>query len=253
LVASTLTPGEPQGSSRAGRTSNTDALDRYLSSYTPFNAWLIGRRYQELSRFFVGETCLELGSSEGSGTEHLLRRFQRVVAVDGSELALEALRGRYQTERLETIHSLFEELDLGGRTFDTVLLAHVLEHVDDPIATLVAARDLLRPDGVLIVDVPNGDSLHRQVGVKMGLLRERTELNDADRSIGHQRVYTPKTFQRDIETAGLRLKTFGGMFIKVLSNAQTERVFDEAQLEALFTVGCDNPAIAAEIFVVATR
>jgi 2-polyprenyl-3-methyl-5-hydroxy-6-metoxy-1,4-benzoquinol methylase len=228
-------------------------LDAYVPGYTSFNDWLIRRRYQELAKHFVGNACLELGSSEGSGTEYLLQHFDHVVAVEGSERALDALRRKYPSDRLETIHALFEEVELGDRKFDTVVLAHVLEHVDDPIVLLVMAKRLLAPGGLLVVDVPNGDSLHRQVGVKMGLLRQRTELNDADRSIGHQRVYTPETFRQDIETAGLSVRTRGGMFIKVLSNAQTEAVFDELQLEALFSVGCDNFEIAAEIFAIATN
>ena len=84
----------------------------------------------------------------------------------------------------------------------------------------------------------------------MGMLKTKTDLNDADLSIGHQRVYTPETFKNDINKAGLAVETFGGMFVKVTSNSQTEEVFNTDQLEALFQVGVDNPEIAAEIFVI---
>lgn len=233
------------------KNTNQEALDNYIGSYTAFNDWLIARRYKELKRYFRGRDCLELGSAEGMGTGFLLEYFEHVVAVDGSQVALDEVKRRFKTKKLETVHAFFEELDLGGRHFDTIILAHILEHVDDPKKVLKHAKKFLKKDGVLIIDVPNGCSLHRQVGVKMGLLSKVTELNKADLSIGHQRVYTPDTFKKDVESCDLRIKTYGGMFIKVLSNSQTEKVFDEKQLEALFNVGLDNPDIAAEIFIVA--
>jgi 2-polyprenyl-3-methyl-5-hydroxy-6-metoxy-1,4-benzoquinol methylase len=226
-------------------------LDSYLSNYTPFNDWLITRRYQYLRQFFQGRRCLEMGSAEGSGTPYLLDHFDKVTIVDGSKEAVDHVAEKLGSSKLRPVHSYFEDLDLGDEKFDTIVLAHVLEHVSTPRVTLKKAKQYLAPGGVIIADVPNGSSLHRQVGVEMGLLKEKTELNDADLSIGHQRVYTPDTFRDELIEAGLKIKKFGGMFVKVLSNAQTEKVFNAEQLEALFHVGAKNPEIAAEIFAIA--
>jgi len=228
-------------------------LDSYMANYTKFNDWLITRRYEYLKQYFAGDSCLELGSAEGSGTPYLIDFFNEVTIVDGSEDAINEVVKKIKSPRLTAIHSYFEDLDLNGKKFDTIVLAHILEHVDDPVAVLKIAGSFLKDDGVIIADVPNGDSLHRQVGVKMGLLKKNVELNEADLSIGHQRVYTPSTFKKDISKAQLNIVTSGGMFIKVLSNSQTEKVFDTLQLEALFNVGVDNPDIAAEIFAICTR
>lgn len=226
-------------------------LDSYVANYTDFNDWLIRQRYVLLGKHFRGQTCLELGPGPAEGTPFLLDRFAHVVSVDGSQKAIDDLAARFGDRGLETVCSYFEELDLGGRTFDTVVLAHILEHVDDPQAVLAAARRFMAPGAVMIVDVPNAMSLHRQVGVEMGLLGEVTELHAGDLSIGHQRVYTPETFRAEIEAAGLTIELFGGVFIKILSNAQTEKAFDAEQLEALLAIGERYPDIAAEIYVVA--
>lgn len=226
-------------------------LDTYLAGYTKFNDWLIERRYQRLREFFTGDSCLEMGVAEGAGISNLLDNFSHVTVVDGSKTAVDAIKERFQNDSLTAVHSYFEQMDFGETRFSTILMAHILEHVDDPVTVLQQAKKFVAPGGIMIIDVPNGSSLHRQLGVKMGLLKKKTDLNEADLSIGHQRVYTPETFKSDVEKAGLKIRHFGGMFIKVLSNAQTEATFDAKQLEGLFKVGEDNPEIAAEIYIIA--
>lgn len=227
-------------------------LDSYLSNYTEFNDWLIQQRYRYLRRFFTGNSCLELGSAEGSGTQFLINHFDELTIVDGSKDAVEKVRNDLSSPKLTAIHSYFEDMDLGDKKFDTIVLAHILEHVNDPQEVLKQAKKYLSSNGVMIIDVPNGNSLHRQIGVEMGLLTEKTQLNEADHSIGHQRVYLPQVFKDEIERANLVTREFGGMFLKVLSNSQTEKVFNEEQLEALFKVGCKNPDISAEMYIIAT-
>jgi len=228
-------------------------LDAFeFSSYAGFNAQLIRWRYDILARYFTGSSCLELGSSDGQGTARLLEHFATVTAVDGSLDATTNLHQRYPNRNLTVVHSYIEDLELPNH-FDTVVAAHILEHVSDPAQVLAVASRHLAPGGILLVDVPNGMSLHRQIGVLMGLLETETALNDADRSIGHQRVYTPECFKAEIVSSGLVIEEFGGIFLKVLSNAQTEERFDRAQLAAMLILGERYPELASEIYVVARR
>ena len=46
---------------------------------------------------------------------------------------------------------------------DAVVLWHVLEHLPDPAAALARVRGWLRPDGVVVVGVPNLDSLQARI------------------------------------------------------------------------------------------
>jgi SAM-dependent methyltransferase len=43
---------------------------------------------------------------------------------------------------------------LANRTFDAVLLISVLEHLRDPLLVISAVRELLKPSGVLLINVP---------------------------------------------------------------------------------------------------
>ena len=61
--------------------------------------------------------------------------------------------GRAIAER----HGIEFLADLGalhGRTFSVVLCHHVLEHVADPLGTLVQIRELVKPGGRLVLSVP---------------------------------------------------------------------------------------------------
>ena len=51
------------------------------------------------------------------------------------------------------------QLDLPAGRFDLCIYWHVLEHLHDPAASLLAARRALRPGGRLVIAVPNLDSL----------------------------------------------------------------------------------------------
>lgn len=225
-----------------------------FSTHEGLNGLLIDYRYRVLAKYFEGKSCLELGCADGRGIGVLLDNFEKVTAVDGSRKLLDGLKklARSRSSRLTLVHSMFEELALEEK-FDTILLGHILEHVDDPAKVVKVARRHLKKRGVLIADVPNGDSIHRQMGVRLGMLKRVTDLNDADRSIGHQRVYQWPAFRAEFEKQKLSIEHAGGYFLKPLSNAQLEKMLTREQLEALFDLGADQPEIAADIFVVCRR
>ncbi|MFJ4712399.1 class I SAM-dependent methyltransferase [Streptomyces sp. NPDC088785] len=73
----------------------------------------------------AGARVLELGCGVGRVTHALLERGFEVTAVDESPDMLERVRGA------RTVRSAIEDLDLGGETFDVVLLASLLVNTGD--------------------------------------------------------------------------------------------------------------------------
>lgn len=57
-----------------------------------------------------------------------------------------------------------ESEDFGEKKFDVITLWHVLEHMENPTVLLKKVREILKDDGVLIIQVPNNESM----GFKFG-------------------------------------------------------------------------------------
>jgi len=81
--------------------------------------------------------------------------------------------------------------------YDVITMWHVLEHVPGPMATLKAARDLLRRDGRLVVVCPMMDSLAASwFGASWFGMRELPR---------HLTHFSQKTLRRHLEAAGFEV------------------------------------------------
>ncbi len=137
------------------------ALSRMESTYREFVA---GDHVRFLQRYLPLEdnrrTLLDIGC--GSGTFlHLARcRGFQPHGMDVSERAVAAAREQYQLPvRQGGIGSQAWE----GHRFDVVTMFHVLEHLPDPRDALIYAAGLLKPEGRLILQVPNASSFQARL------------------------------------------------------------------------------------------
>lgn len=199
-------------------------------------------------RHVVGSSILELGPAEGVMTELMVKAGFTVTAVEGSPLLAKALESRLPD--VTVVNCLFEEFEPMEK-FDTIVLSHVLEHLDDPDAILSSLRSWLRPGGVVVSSVPNANSLHRQAAVYMGTLSHVGQLNATDMSHGHMRVYTPESFHDVFRRNHLQIKESGGYWLKTLANFQIEAWYTTDMFDAYLRLGETYPSIAAEIYIVA--
>mgnify|MGYP001275832651 CR=1 FL=1 len=222
------------------------ASDWYHKEQLDFDKRLIRFRYQELQPYISGPLGLELGPAEGEMTQLLLNDFERLVVVDGADSLLDKIP---DADNLEKVHSLFEEYQ-PDQLINTIVMEHILEHVADPSLLLRRVKKWLAPEGKLLIGVPNGDSFHRLVAVKMGMLENPCTLNARDLALGHRRVYTPGSFKAEIEQAGLSVVRMGGVFFKPLSNQQIQDGWTEEMIQGFYELGNDFPENAAELFAV---
>jgi 2-polyprenyl-3-methyl-5-hydroxy-6-metoxy-1,4-benzoquinol methylase len=233
-------------SSDAERQRVAASSDWYLKEQLDFDKRLIRYRYLAAKKKLLGPHGLELGPAEGEMTQFLINDFDTLTVVDG---AAELLSQIPDYENIVKVHSLFEDYRPEEK-FNSIIMEHILEHVDDSVGLLRRVKEWLAPGGRLFLGVPNGNSIHRLVAVKMGLLSHPCELNDRDHSLGHRRVYTSATFQGDISRSGLKIVESGGVFFKPLSNGQIQENWTEEMIEGFYELGKDFPENAAEIYAI---
>ncbi|MDD4587593.1 MAG: class I SAM-dependent methyltransferase [Heliobacteriaceae bacterium] len=204
--------------------------------------------------FFSGNSCLEMGCADGGMTRYLSRDFTDIVAVDGSPVMLNRLRQAVEAPNLLIVESELEHLRL-DRKFSNVVVAHVLEHVQNPVQVLRVAYEHLLPDGQVFITVPNGLSLHRKLGKAMGLISVETALTAADLQIGHRRVYVWDTLRADVAAAGLVPIHEEGVFLKPFTNEQMELLATRYPtiLTGLEALGKQIPDLASELLIIAAQ
>lgn len=225
----------------AGHFSMKDGFNGYMNKY----------RVSKILELCRGDSVLDLGSADVFMAEALSPFFMQIVSVDGSKELIERARARLGKDtNITLVHSLIEEFNTSQR-FDLVLLSFILEHVVDPVAVAAKALTFAKPGGAMLVMVPNARSLHRRVGVALGLLSKVDDFSEEDIRQGHRRVYTEELLCDELKQAGATIETSGTFFIKPLSNPQMEQLGTKVA-DAFFEVSRDLPGLGSMIFVKCT-
>ena len=225
-----------------------EAVARLYDSSKDFDYHLIRYNFRFMQDRLRGPRILEMGCANGVMTERLSAHFPAVDVVDGSEIYLKDVSNRLRKRKnIRYFHSLFESFAPVDR-YNSIIMARVLEHLIDPVRMLRTVAEWLEPNGQVHIVVPNALSLHRRIGVAMGLIPSCDSLDERDLQVGHKRVYGIETIRTDVESAGLVVRDLAGIFLKPLSNAQMEK-WEGKILDALFEVGKDLPNYCAEIYV----
>lgn len=135
---------------------------------------------------------LDFGCGTGGFLRTMAGRGWQVLGLDSSEVAVEAVRTRYD---LPALVGTLPHPELRPGSFDVVTMWHVLEHLHRPLDALREAFRLLVPGGKLVVAAPNLDSLpYRVFGPAwFGL--------DLPRHLTH---FTPPTLTAMLHAAGFR-------------------------------------------------
>jgi SAM-dependent methyltransferase len=185
-------------------------------------------------------SVLELGFVDGQWTDRFLARGCRLTIVEGAARNLQYGKTKYSGRTDVTfVHSTFEAFE-SKEQFDCILMGGILKHLDDPLRLLMRSRAWMKPTGLLIATTPNARSLHRRVGLHLGLLSNLDDLSPTDRKVGNLHHYDIDSFRSLLSSGGYTVERIGTAMIKPVSS---DRMADwpDALLVALDRIADEIP------------
>jgi SAM-dependent methyltransferase len=123
-----------------------------------------------------------------------------VIGVDCDSSVVDVARTRIRSAAVANIEQRgWSEAVREFAPFDVVLFGDVLEHTRDPLPILQEARELLGPEGKVIVSVPNVANLRVRIALFLGNF-DYQEAGILD--WGHLRFFTRRTARELMDEAG---------------------------------------------------
>jgi 2-polyprenyl-3-methyl-5-hydroxy-6-metoxy-1,4-benzoquinol methylase len=121
-------------------------------------------------RPMAGMSVLDVGCGWAQALLHFKSKGAECYGFDPADEAVE--HGR--KNGMNVVKAGMDQMDVfGGKRFDVVTLMNVLEHVADPIGVLTEIRaKVLKPDGVLVIEVPNEFNAFQVCGQKVNDLHQ---------------------------------------------------------------------------------
>ncbi len=207
--------------------------------------------------FFLKGNLLELGSYKGDLTRRIMPYFEDITCVEASDIAISDARIRLG-DKVNYFNSTFETVALPV-CYQNIIMTHVLEHLDDPVAILKRVNnEWLADNGRFFLVCPNANAPSRQIAVKMGLISHNSAVTPAEAEHGHRITYTLDTLERDAVAAGLRVVFRSGIFFKALANFQWDQllqtdIISKEYLEGCYQLGQQYPDLCSSIFLMCER
>lgn len=149
----------------------------------------------------AGASILDVGCGFATTSERLRRLGNRVTGIESSPTAVAKAGERLDEVIAADLRQRDEVAErLAGRSFDVVMFADVLEHLDWPGPILKSYLPFVKPGGSVIVSLPNVGNWSSRFALLGGSF-EYTDTGVLDRT--HLRFFTKKSARRLIEDAGL--------------------------------------------------
>lgn len=154
--------------------------------------WPFQERVYRFPRFVPGGKMLEVGCASGAYLAQLRELGWETYGVELNEQASQYARERFG---LDVVSGDLLDANYPPDFFDVAVLWMVVEHLPDPSATFAKLQEILKPDGLLMIGIPNIESIDAT------LFGERWYAWDLPRHFYH---FSPQTITMMLRNAGFK-------------------------------------------------
>ncbi len=155
-------------------------------------------------KLVAGMQVLDIGCGWGQALHYFRKAGMECYGFDPSPEAVEFGK----KIGLNIVHAGLSTMKVFPQKFDVVTLLNVLEHLADPVQVLSEIeREILKPGGVIIIDVPNEFNPFQVAGQKTHGLPEWWVAPP-----GHLNYFSAETLAKLLEGCGFKVHTLESSF-----------------------------------------
>lgn len=136
---------------------------------------------------------VEIGSNLGYFLNSLKQDGWEVVGIEPSIYSCQYSIREWD---IKVFPMTLEETELSDNSLDAAVMTHVIEHVDDPLASFKKVHRILKPGGLFVVETPRYDTF------MFKLLGKRERNLNCE---GHIYFFTTNTFQKMAVKSGFNV------------------------------------------------
>jgi 2-polyprenyl-3-methyl-5-hydroxy-6-metoxy-1,4-benzoquinol methylase len=220
-----MNPRPTEEESKAFYTEHRSLSDFPLTA-EQFNKKFVAREIErvKLVEIFTSQCVkvLDVGCATGNFLRLLKGRGWQVLGIEPNVEYSEYAR----EQGLDIFVGTLDEAQFTDEAFHVITLFHTLEHLRNPLDSLLKVKRWLVPGGLCFIEVPNLNGLRRSM--------DKTYYQ-AHFQENHNYIFSPLTLKRMLEKAGfkvLQLRTAGGSH--VVPVGITSRVATSNKKRAIF-------------------
>ena len=198
---------------------------------------------------------LEVGCGYSSIFEDLVRARRRVI-VEPIQRHLDFALSNVDENVVGISSTLEQQSSRLAASFDLVILSSVLHESSDQVEFLRAARECLDSSGTLAMVTTNPRSIHRILGVELGLLSSLDGHTEVERSMQQHPALDMLELEQLLKQCGFSVESATTEIPKILSHRQMNEamrlgVIDRVFVDQLFALSQWIPEFGSEIFTLA--
>ncbi len=196
--------------------------------YSLFNTDPFHTHMKLLSLIQPGLTVLEIGCATGYFTRKLIEKECNVVALEKDSEAYKIAKKIKGAKVLYCDVNHINKMIDEEEKFDLILLADILEHLENPIETLISLKKYLKKGGKFLISIPNIANF----SIRLSLLLGKFEYQDfgiLDKT--HLRLFTKTTFEELLQKAGLYI-----VYFDVVSGFEVSKFYSKTIGRIIFRI-----------------
>ena len=163
----------PQPDNKTVQTQYAESA--YVVAKDVGNALFDNQSFKLLKKFDSRKnlSVLDVGCGVGGFLKKCIQHKHRATGIEVTKNIVDQL----VSEGLDVHHKSLNEFHNSKQQYDWVACIDVIEHMQEPLEAIEALADLVKPQGFLVIETPNGDAIAANGENAYGLHVDKEHLN----------------------------------------------------------------------------